>query len=1629
MNRLFAQRNNGTTATIVMLVAMCLLTSRVAEAAESSWISIPKTDDPLFADLTIPANAASSGMWSPVFPWPMNGLHSMVLPTGKVLTFGSSADGVNQESRLLDVWDPAVGFSANSHKSTYDAERMNSFCSTSSYLPNGQLMISGGNASRNSGLFFPADGTFTPSSLQMASDRWYATNVNLPSGGTVILGGMVPYRENMVNDPVGAINGGLASMTPELFNPTTGWQSLFGATSRDAFGPDYLRLSYPRAWVAPSGKVFGISSETMWYLDTSGNGTITIAGKFKTPADLTTRPNVGATNTAVMFAPGRILQVGGNGYFNGDGYPASSSATVIDINDVNPVLTEQPPMTYPRRYPNSIVLSDGKVVITGGTKVGNNGGADAVYPVEIWSPATSTWSGGASASHIRVYHSMTALLLNGTILSTGGGTPGPVTNLNGEIYYPPYLFQNVSGTSQLAPRPIIDAISSLTYANAGTLQLDMADSATISQLVLVGLSSGTHSFNTTQRRIPLAFSQVGVQLTASVPNANLVPPGYYQVVALNAAGVPSRGVIIGVGQIAKPNMPVTLAIGTDVTLSPLNITGQAIGIDANNLAISQPLSTSPSTQELAATTFTVRRGNAAPNCVSFEFKAKPGQFLRHSGYRLQISPGDGSALFNDDSTFCPEVGLSSLGGVTLRSRNYPSNMIRNRNGQIWLDASDGTLAFTDSASFIVKPSITTVQLPAISAPITTSGSTVNYAPTIAVAGAQFSWNFGDGSAATAFSTSTATSHLYAQSGTYLVTLTVRFIDGTVQTKTFVQAVANPITLTVPTASSSVALEKTAAGTRLWTVNPDNNSVSVLSTTDNTLIVEIPVGGSPRSLAVSPNGSIWVTNKDSSSLSIIDPSTLAIKQSIALPRASRPHGLAFSPDGTAAYVVLEATGQLLKLNPTTGAQIAALAVGANARHVSVDASGSRLLVSRFITPPLPGENTAAVNTTTSGGEVLVINASNLTLTTTVKLKHSDKADTSIQGSGIPNYLGAPVISPDGKSVWVPSKQDNVKRGTLRNGLNLDFQNTVRAISSRIDLATLAEDYPSRIDHDNSSVASASSYDSTGAYLFVALETSRQVEVVNALGGTSLYRIEVGLAPQGLTVSPDGMRLYVQNFMDRTVSVVDISPLTKNGEFRANLVATVKSTNTEKLSATVLRGKQLFYDARDARLARDSYMSCATCHNDAGHDGRVWDITGLGEGLRNTIPLKGRAGMKHGFLHWTANFDEVQDFEKQIRSLAGGLGLMTDAQYNAGTRNQPLGDKKAGISADLDALAAYLTSLNRFDNSPFRSADASLTPAAVAGKTVFQNKQCASYHTGSGFTNSTDTGTLKNIGTIKSSSGTRLGGTLTGIDVPTLRDAWSSAPYLHDGSAQTLAAAVQAHLGNTIAGTDLDNVAAYLQQIGQEEIGFLGRWSFNEGRGKTTADSSGAERPLTLTHAAWTAGKFGQALQFNGKNAAASAKLPILDTASSFSVSAWVRLDALSGWGTMVNQDGVTVSGFWLQYSQALGNKFSLSMHDSDSTTSVAYRAVSTTVPVTGQWYHVVGVRDKTAGTMKLYVNGRLEATISYTGGWKATGVLSVGRGKWGVANDWFAGGIDEVSVFDSSLTDAEVAQLYTQGGGM
>src|SRR5690606_21384242 len=187
--------------------------------------------------------------------------------------------------------------------------------------------------------------------------------------------------------------------------------------------------------------------------------------------------------------------------------------------------------------------------------------------------------------------------------------------------------------------------------------------------------------------------------------------------------------------------------------------------------------------------------------------------------------------------------------------------------------------------------------------------------------------------------------------------------------------------------------------------------------------------------------------------------------------------------------------------------------------------------------------------------------------------------------------------------------------------------------------------------------------------------------------------------------------------------------------------------------VLRGKQVFNNAEDKRMASEGYLSCSSCHFDGFEDGLVWDFFDRGEGFRNTTSLLGRRGTGHGRVHWSGNFDEVQDFENPIRVHQGGLGFLAPEDFETGTVSDPLGDAKAGLDPDLDALAAYVGSFDSIPRSPMRNADGTMTDSALRGEGIFLNLACDSCHAGEDFTNSAEN-VLYDVGTLTEFSGSRL-----------------------------------------------------------------------------------------------------------------------------------------------------------------------------------------------------------------------------------------------------------------------------------
>ena len=226
-------------------------------------------------------------------------------------------------------------------------------------------------------------------------------------------------------------------------------------------------------------------------------------------------------------------------------------------------------------------------------------------------------------------------------------------------------------------------------------------------------------------------------------------------------------------------------------------------------------------------------------------------------------------------------------------------------------------------------------------------------------------------------------------------------------------------------SSNIVFDGNGGG-RVWVVNQDNNSVSVFNAATNAKLAEIAVGAGPRTLAVAPNGTVWVTNKHAATISVIDPATMSVSQTLrvavrlaALRHRVRAHRrIRLRRARSAAARCSSSTRPAARCSPASS-------VGRNPRHVSVNADGTLVYVSRFVTPPLPGEShgagAAGGRRRRSGGGVRGhhdgVEHHHARATATSRTSRSRAA--ACRTTWAPSRC-----RPTASSAWVPSKQDNV-----------------------------------------------------------------------------------------------------------------------------------------------------------------------------------------------------------------------------------------------------------------------------------------------------------------------------------------------------------------------------------------------------------------------------------------------------------------------------------------------------------------------------------------------------------------------------------------------------------------------------
>lgn len=641
---------------------------------------------------------------------------------------------------------------------------------------------------------------------------------------------------------------------------------------------------------------------------------------------------------------------------------------------------------------------------------------------------------------------------------------------------------------------------------------------------------------------------------------------------------------------------------------------------------------------------------------------------------------------------------------------------------------------------------------------------------------EFRFDFGDGQT-TPWQGGSGTSHSYLEAGHYTATVQVRDNSGALATSSRTVTVVAPVAAQRGARSGPLAIGDDRL---VWIVNPDNDTVTRFDADTRARIDELRTCADPRSVTIDGQRRAWISCHDADQLLVIEADGRRAGV-IDLGHGAAPFGVVYSPALDRVLVSLYGSGVVELYRPATLTRVDALDVGPTPRALAVSADGRRALVTRFISPD-------------AGGEVydLDVSGDGLSRRGVITLRNQWGEDDRADGWGLPNYLSAVAMAPDGAHAWVTGKKDNIHRGEYRSGVSLDQDNTVRATLMKIDLATGEERFDQRSDLDNSEQPSAIDFSTAGDYAYVTLQGNNSVTVVDTLkidagftGASSVVsRVAVGLAPQGVAYDRGTQQLWVQNFMDRTATVLDLAGF-EAGDGPSFQAESLHRVQRERLTPVVLRGKQVFYNASDPRMSGEGYMSCASCHIDGGHDGRSFDFTDRGEGVRNTTSLRGRAGMGHGLVHWSANFDEIQDFEHDIRGAFGGTGFLSAPQFAAA--DTPLGPSKAGMNADLDALAAYVASLDRqtVPRSPHRNPDGALTAAAEAGRNLFEANGCQACHGGLDATlSSAPNPDLRNLGSHGTDSGRRLGATLPGIDIPTLNGVWNTAPYLHNGAAAGL-----------------------------------------------------------------------------------------------------------------------------------------------------------------------------------------------------------------------------------------------------
>jgi YVTN family beta-propeller protein len=547
-------------------------------------------------------------------------------------------------------------------------------------------------------------------------------------------------------------------------------------------------------------------------------------------------------------------------------------------------------------------------------------------------------------------------------------------------------------------------------------------------------------------------------------------------------------------------------------------------------------------------------------------------------------------------------------------------------------------------------------------------------------------------------------------------------------------------------ASNSLMDISSDGKRLLVANPDSGTVTVVDLETRKALHEIAVGEKPEGVTWIGSGplaavTVWRENR----LVFLNADDGKIVKS--LPVAHEPYGIVATRDGSRAWVTHDFPGSLTEIDLHEMKVLRETKVGSFLRGICFSADEALLYVTEFYTAAL-----LAVDV--KSGKVVDSwkgrSDDNLCRHVVVHPTRPKAYLTHLR-SRITVALGEGSIFP------ILSVCDLVPPGDCnrRTSIQLDTLNSV---------AVPCNPFESALSPDGKRICTIYSGTDDINVCDVLDDNYKEVRRVGTL-------IHLGKQPRAIRFTPDGSTICIYNTMDFEVTIHQAADLKKLGA-----VTVCKPAKTPEW----VQGKVLFNSANPPMTSR-RWIACSSCHPDGLADGRVWQNP---EGLRKTPSLFGLAHTHP--LHWSADRDEVQDFEYTIEGpLMQGRGFLRGAiKPKQAFQPTELDETTAGRSKELDALAIYTNSFE-FPLSPNIPAAGRLSPSAQRGKKLFFDTTvgCASCHSGPYYSDNSLEKPFKlhDVGTGKDDPSEKIGPT---YKTPTLLGVYRTAPYLHHGKAATL-----------------------------------------------------------------------------------------------------------------------------------------------------------------------------------------------------------------------------------------------------